>query len=191
MASDMKVKSGLTFALTSAICMLLAACASPPMKPSPGHLQALPPAPVGDIPEPVRVTPILPKPKPTARPETYSVVVNNVDALVKPAKNRQRDQYQIQNGKNDHSRPLSRAGNRVQNSRHHHGRSRDCHNNQECVQDPGAPLMEHLFRVTFMLSLPGFVPPVARKRKVFTWLRRIRIAGPNILLRNFFTLCGT
>ncbi len=76
----MKVKGGLTFALTSAVCLLLAACASPPMKPSPGHVQAPPPAPVGDIPEPVRVAPMLSKPKPAARPETYSVVVNNVKA---------------------------------------------------------------------------------------------------------------
>ena len=28
----------------------------------------------------MRITPILPKPKPAARPETYSVVVNNVNA---------------------------------------------------------------------------------------------------------------
>jgi general secretion pathway protein D len=30
------------------------------------------------IPAPVQITPVLPKPKPVARPETYSVVVNNV-----------------------------------------------------------------------------------------------------------------
>ncbi|HEX4927141.1 MAG TPA: type II and III secretion system protein [Burkholderiales bacterium] len=32
----------------------------------------------GAIPPPVQITPLLPKPKPTVRPETYSVVVNNV-----------------------------------------------------------------------------------------------------------------
>src|SRR6185503_5304765 len=32
----------------------------------------------GSIPPPVQVTPVLPQPKPVARPETYSVVVNNV-----------------------------------------------------------------------------------------------------------------
>ncbi|MGP1675866.1 MAG: type II secretion system protein GspD [Burkholderiales bacterium] len=59
-------------------CLLIAGCGIQPMKPSPGHVQAAAPAPAGDIPEPVRITPILPKPKPAARPETYSVVVNNV-----------------------------------------------------------------------------------------------------------------
>ena len=48
------------------------------MKPSAGHVEAAAPAPASEIPEPVRITPILPKPKPAARPETYSVVVNNV-----------------------------------------------------------------------------------------------------------------
>jgi len=48
------------------------------MKPSPGHVQAPKPIESGEIPEPVRITPLLPKPKPTVRPETYSVVVNNV-----------------------------------------------------------------------------------------------------------------
>lgn len=59
-------------------CLLTAACATQTMKPSPGHVQAAAPAPAGDIPEPVRIAPILPKPRPTAQPETYSVVVNNV-----------------------------------------------------------------------------------------------------------------
>ena len=35
-------------------------------------------APAGTIPPPVQAVPQLPKPRPTARPETYSVVVNNV-----------------------------------------------------------------------------------------------------------------
>jgi MSHA biogenesis protein MshL len=75
MASDMNLNAGLTFAA----CLLIGGCSMQPMKPSPGHVQAVAPAPAGDIPEPVRFTPILPKPKPAARPETYSVVVNNVN----------------------------------------------------------------------------------------------------------------
>lgn len=60
-------------------CLLIAACGMQPMQPSPGaHVQAAAPAPAGEIPEPVRITPLLPKPQAAARPETYSVVVNNV-----------------------------------------------------------------------------------------------------------------
>ena len=66
--------------LTFAACLLVGGCATQTMKPSPGHVQAAAPVPAGDIPEPVRVSPILPKPKPAARPETYSVVVNSVKA---------------------------------------------------------------------------------------------------------------
>jgi general secretion pathway protein D len=62
-----------------AACLLIIGCSLQPMKPSTGaHVQAASPAPAGDIPDPVRITPILPKPKPAAQPETYSVVVNNV-----------------------------------------------------------------------------------------------------------------
>ena len=71
----MNLKVGLTFAA----CLLIGGCSTQPMKPSSGHVQAAAPAPSGDIPEPVRITPILPRPKPAARPETYSVVVNNVN----------------------------------------------------------------------------------------------------------------
>ncbi|MBE0619768.1 MAG: type II and III secretion system protein [Burkholderiales bacterium] len=74
MASDMNLKVGLMFAA----CLLIAACSIQPMQPSMGHVQAPATEPAGDIPEPVRITPILPKPKPATRPETYSVVVNNV-----------------------------------------------------------------------------------------------------------------
>ena len=74
MVRDMNLRAG----LMSGTCLLIAACGIQPMKPSPGHVQAVAPAPAGDIPEPVRITPILPRPKPAARPETYSVVVNNV-----------------------------------------------------------------------------------------------------------------
>jgi general secretion pathway protein D len=76
MANEMNLKVGLMLAAS----LLIAGCSmqSTKMKPSTGHVEAAIPAPAGDIPEPVQVTPILPKPKPTARPETYSVVVNNV-----------------------------------------------------------------------------------------------------------------
>ena len=76
MTNVINLKVGLTFAA----CLLISGCATQTMKPSPGHVQAAAPAPAGDIPEPVRVSPILPKPKPAARPETYSVVVNSVKA---------------------------------------------------------------------------------------------------------------
>jgi general secretion pathway protein D len=51
-----------------------------PMKPSVGHMQDAVPAPsTATIPPPVQAVPTPPKPKPTARAETYSVVVNNVN----------------------------------------------------------------------------------------------------------------
>jgi general secretion pathway protein D len=51
-----------------------------PMKPSVGHVQDSPGAPsAATIPPPVQAVPAPPKPKPTARAETYSVVVNNVN----------------------------------------------------------------------------------------------------------------
>jgi MSHA type pilus biogenesis protein MshL len=60
--------------------LLLAACASPTLKePSHGHLRtesvAITP---GTIPPPVQQTRSLPRPKPLAKTETYSVVVNKV-----------------------------------------------------------------------------------------------------------------
>jgi len=57
---------------------LFAGCGQVPIKPSANHLRADEPGATGAIPPPVQVTPLLPKPKATARPETYSVVVNNV-----------------------------------------------------------------------------------------------------------------
>src|SRR6266849_1032266 len=48
------------------------------MPPSEAHLRAGDPAPTGAVPPPVQISTILPKPRPTARPETYSVVVNGV-----------------------------------------------------------------------------------------------------------------
>src|SRR6266436_8407567 len=57
---------------------MLGACAHAPMPPSDTHLRAGEPAPTGTVPPPVQISTILPKPRPTARPETYSVVVNGV-----------------------------------------------------------------------------------------------------------------
>lgn len=53
-------------------------CAQAPMKPSEGYVrpQAAPAA--GSIPAPVQISPVLPKPRATPKPETYSVVVNAV-----------------------------------------------------------------------------------------------------------------
>ena len=65
-----------------AIAMLLtlaAACAQAPIKPAATHLREEP-APPGAIPPPVQIAPVLPKPEPSARPETYSVVVSRVPA---------------------------------------------------------------------------------------------------------------
>lgn len=69
-----------TAALATALATTLAACSQPPAKPSPTHLtkEVEAPATPGTIPAPVQVAPALPKPQPSARPETYSVVVNNV-----------------------------------------------------------------------------------------------------------------
>jgi len=57
---------------------LLAGCGLAPQQPSDVHLRA-PTDPVeGTIPPPVQLAPLLPKPRPTTRAETYSVVVHNV-----------------------------------------------------------------------------------------------------------------
>jgi MSHA biogenesis protein MshL len=60
--------------------LFLAACASPTIKdPSSAHLRADSiPKTQGSIPEPVQQTVSLPRPRASARTETYSVVVNNV-----------------------------------------------------------------------------------------------------------------
>src|SRR5687767_9614116 len=71
------MKLGRTGAVTL-LAALAAACGHAPPKPSPTHIRADEPRAEADIPSPVQVSPILPKPKPTARAETYSVVVNNV-----------------------------------------------------------------------------------------------------------------
>jgi MSHA biogenesis protein MshL len=62
-----------------ALVAVLAACGHEPIKPADTHIRAEDEARVeGAIPPPVQVAPVLPKPKPAARPETYSVVVNSV-----------------------------------------------------------------------------------------------------------------
>jgi general secretion pathway protein D len=64
--------------LLCANALLLAACGQAPVKPAATHITAEPPRADGQIPPPVQLAPVLPKPKPAARLETYSVVVNNV-----------------------------------------------------------------------------------------------------------------
>ena len=60
--------------------LVLGACSHAPIQPSDTHLRAEGPAPSGSVPAPIQISTILPKPKPTQRPETYSVVVNGVRA---------------------------------------------------------------------------------------------------------------
>ncbi len=63
----------------AALALVMVSCGQAPIKPSPTHINAAEaPATTGTIPPPVQVAPVLPKPEPTVRPETYSVVVNNV-----------------------------------------------------------------------------------------------------------------
>ncbi len=62
------------------IGVTLAGCGQVPVQASNVHLRAPEPPPAGNIPPPVQVASILPKPRPVAKPETYSVVVNNVRA---------------------------------------------------------------------------------------------------------------
>jgi general secretion pathway protein D len=60
------------------VVFVLSACAHAPIPQSDTHLRATEPASSGTVPAPVQISTILPKPKPTSRPETYSVVVNGV-----------------------------------------------------------------------------------------------------------------
>jgi MSHA biogenesis protein MshL len=60
------------------LSITLAGCFQP-MRISEGHVRDEPVPPPSTIPAPVQVVPIPPRPKPSARPETYSVVVNNVN----------------------------------------------------------------------------------------------------------------
>jgi len=72
------MKPGMAAAVVVAV--LLAACGQTPIKPAATHINADEARAAGAIPPPVQITPVLPQPKPAARPETYSVVVNNVRA---------------------------------------------------------------------------------------------------------------
>jgi general secretion pathway protein D len=67
-----------TWAAVALVSCALAACGQAPIKPAANHIRAEEARPQGAIPPPVQVTPVLPKPKAVTRPETYSVVVNNV-----------------------------------------------------------------------------------------------------------------
>ena len=55
------------------LAALATACGHKPPKPSPTHIRSEEARAQGDIPPPVQVSPILPKPKPAARPETASL----------------------------------------------------------------------------------------------------------------------
>jgi MSHA biogenesis protein MshL len=73
------MNTGNALALASvALTLTISGCGQTPIKPSPTHIRADEPRAEGTIPPPVQLTPVLPQPKPSARPETYSVVVNNV-----------------------------------------------------------------------------------------------------------------
>jgi MSHA biogenesis protein MshL len=67
-----------TLVLLALGATLLAACTPAPMKASDTHIVAEAPRAPSEIPPAVQIAPLLPPPKPTTRPETYSVVVNNV-----------------------------------------------------------------------------------------------------------------
>jgi len=71
------MRSGTTAAVVL-LAGLLTACAQAPVKPAETHIRAGEPRPEGSIPPPVQMAPVLPRPKPSVRPETYSVVVSNV-----------------------------------------------------------------------------------------------------------------
>jgi MSHA biogenesis protein MshL len=75
----MKMRNALALA-SVAVALILSGCGQKPIKPAPTHIRAEELRPDGAIPPPVQVTPMLPQPKAAARPETYSVVVNNVRA---------------------------------------------------------------------------------------------------------------
>ena len=65
-------------AAVALLAALLAGCGHAPPKPSQAHIRSDEAHADADIPPAVQISPVLPKPKPSARPETYSVVVNNV-----------------------------------------------------------------------------------------------------------------
>jgi MSHA biogenesis protein MshL len=67
-----------TTAAVALLAALLAGCGHAPPKPSQAHIRSDEARADADIPPAVQISPVLPKPKPSARAETYSVVVNNV-----------------------------------------------------------------------------------------------------------------
>ncbi|HYH40826.1 MAG TPA: hypothetical protein VD867_02490, partial [Burkholderiales bacterium] len=75
-------RHGLQTAALGALTVLLAACAQvrPYVPPSEGHITVPPKAVVPDavIPPPARVSTFVPPPQPSVKPQTYSVVVNEV-----------------------------------------------------------------------------------------------------------------
>lgn len=73
------LKKSLKIVFLSCFSLLLGACGNPPLKPSDGHIRAETVRP-GVIPQPVKQAAPLPPPKPTAKLDTYSVVVTNVSA---------------------------------------------------------------------------------------------------------------
>src|SRR5918992_2387735 len=74
--SARRMKTGKAAAIAALI--VLAGCGQTPIKPAATHIGADEAPMGGEIPPPVQITPVLPQPKPALRPETYSVVVNNV-----------------------------------------------------------------------------------------------------------------
>src|SRR5688500_3384717 len=70
------MKTGKAAAIAALI--VLAGCGQKPLKPSPTHIGIDEAGAEGEIPPPVQISPVLPQPKLAMRPETYSVVVNNV-----------------------------------------------------------------------------------------------------------------
>src|SRR2546422_9380734 len=69
------------FGTTAGVALLaglLPPAAQAPGKPAEPPRRAGEPRPEGSIPPPVQMAPVLPRPKPSVRPETYSVVVSNV-----------------------------------------------------------------------------------------------------------------
>src|SRR6185369_11544858 len=71
-------KTPFGFAAALLSLLALAGCGQAPLKPSFSHISAEPSPPAGAIPAPVQIVPVLPPPSAAPRPETYSVVVNNV-----------------------------------------------------------------------------------------------------------------
>jgi MSHA biogenesis protein MshL len=60
------------------LALALGGCAHAPIQQSATHLKADEEAPSGTVPAPVEISTVLPQPRPTLRPETYTVVVNGV-----------------------------------------------------------------------------------------------------------------